>query len=258
MDSSSVPGLAVTDRDGGGALVLLVHGSMDRASSFARVLRHLDDLHVVAYDRRGYGRSRDVAPSTDLAVQVDDLIGVLDGRRAVGVGHSFGGTLLLAAAQRRPDLVDSLVIYEPPQPWLANWPTDPPPAAPEGCQDSAEEAAEAFMRRMIGDRIWERLPAATRAQRRAEGHALRADMLALAEGAAFDPGQVQVPVILGRGERGRTHQRDGAAALAAALPDAELVEVAGAEHGVHLSHPADLAELIRLALRRRRHAPSSP
>ncbi len=38
--------------------VILVHGTMDRASSFARLLPHLTDLDVVTYDRRGYGRAR--------------------------------------------------------------------------------------------------------------------------------------------------------------------------------------------------------
>ena len=41
-----------------GPLVVLVHGSLDRSASFARVVRRLDDVHTVVYDRGGYHRSR--------------------------------------------------------------------------------------------------------------------------------------------------------------------------------------------------------
>ena len=37
--------------------VVLVHGAMDRAKSFLRVVEHLPDLTVIEYDRRGYGES---------------------------------------------------------------------------------------------------------------------------------------------------------------------------------------------------------
>src|SRR2546426_10980164 len=40
-----------------GPTVVFVHGAPDRAASFKRVLALLGDLHVVTYDRRGYGRS---------------------------------------------------------------------------------------------------------------------------------------------------------------------------------------------------------
>ena len=59
--------LAITEHEAAGApnatpVVVLVHGSLDRSDSFARVLRRLDDLHTVVYDRRGYHRSRPALP----------------------------------------------------------------------------------------------------------------------------------------------------------------------------------------------------
>ncbi|MGH9301557.1 MAG: hypothetical protein ACRD0E_06695, partial [Acidimicrobiales bacterium] len=47
-----------TVEPGSSTWVFLVHGSMDRATGFARVRRHLHETSVVAYDRRGYHRSR--------------------------------------------------------------------------------------------------------------------------------------------------------------------------------------------------------
>jgi pimeloyl-ACP methyl ester carboxylesterase len=57
------------------AVVVLVHGSMDRATSFRRVMRHLPEVTVVAYDRRGYGGSIGVDPSDDFALQADVVVG---------------------------------------------------------------------------------------------------------------------------------------------------------------------------------------
>ena len=44
-------------------LVVFVHGSMDRSTSFSKVVRRLRDLHTVVYDRRGYAGSSDVGAS---------------------------------------------------------------------------------------------------------------------------------------------------------------------------------------------------
>ena len=48
--------------------------------------------------------------------------GVLAGRRAVLVGHSYGGDVALATADRHPDLVAGVAVYETPLSWLPWWP----------------------------------------------------------------------------------------------------------------------------------------
>jgi len=101
-----------------GSLVVLVHGSLDRASSFRRVAARLPDATVITYDRRGYAGSVEVSPTPVFERQVDDFLEVLGGRPVVGVGHSLGGDVVLRAAQRQPDLVTVAMVFEPPQPWL--------------------------------------------------------------------------------------------------------------------------------------------
>jgi pimeloyl-ACP methyl ester carboxylesterase len=216
---------------------------MDRATSFTRLITRLPDWTIISYDRRGYGRSAPTGPPIDFDQQVDDLVTVLGGGPAVGFGHSLGGDVVLAAAEQNPRLLPTVLAWEPPQPWLDWWPSD---SAAAGLNDNLEpeERAEWFMRRMVGDRIWERLPSATRAQRRAEGPTLHAELDHIRVGPVFDPRRIHVPVIVGRGGRSRPHQRRGVRELAASLPQGEMVEIAGAGHGVHLSHPGELAELI--------------
>lgn len=233
-------------------IVVLVHGSLDRSSAFARTQRHLDGCTVVRYDRRGYARSLEVPPSEHFADQVGDLEEVLAGRRAVVAGHSLGGVIALAAAQRHPDQVAAVVAYEAPLPWLSWWPSSTAGSAATAGDDDGAAAAERFMRRMVGDDRWERLPSRTKEQRRAEGPALLAELRSIRRPAdpPLDPAAVSVPVVVGHGSESAPHHRQAARHLAEVLPDASLVVVEGAGHGVHLSHPEAFADLCRRALAR--------
>ena len=222
--------------------MVVVHGAMDRSTSFGRVARHLDDLEVVRYDRRGYGRSIEVGPG-DLDDDVADLLTVLDGRPSVVFGHSIGGVVAVVAAARRPDLVRSVLAYEAPAPWAPWWP------AGDGGEDrSPAEEAEAFMRRAIGDRLWGRLGSRTRDARRAEGPALLADLASVQVGPPVDPASVEVPVVVASGSETSWWHARAARELAADLPDARHRVVAGAAHGAHLSHPTATAALVREAV----------
>jgi pimeloyl-ACP methyl ester carboxylesterase len=250
-----VDGLFVAEHDpgDGAASVVLVHGSLDRSAAFARVQRHLNDLRVVRYDRRGYGRSLSLGPADSLSQQVDDLEHVVGDRPAVIVGHSLGGVLALALAARRPDLVQAVVAYEAPMPWTDWWPSSTAGSLAVGGahgdprRDGAA-AAERFMRRMIGDDRWEQLPERTRAQRLAEGPALLADLYAVRGAPPYDPAALALPIVAGHGTRSGPHHQESAVRLAELAPAGELVVVEGADHGVHLTHPAELARLARRAV----------
>jgi pimeloyl-ACP methyl ester carboxylesterase len=232
----------------------MVHGSMDRGSSFRRVAAHLPDWTVVTYDRRGYAGSTEVTPSATFTDQVDDLIDILDGRQAVGAGHSLGGDIVLAAAERRPDLIDTAVVWEAPQPWQPWWSSQSAGSAAfeGGGESSPQDAAERFMRRMIGDVAWDRLPVATREQRRSEGAALLADLRSIRVGSPpFDAASITIPVVLGHGTESRSHHVEGTQRLAETLPRGELSVIQGGSHGAHRAHPEEFASLVRRALERR-------
>nr|WP_283250940.1 alpha/beta hydrolase [Rhabdothermincola salaria] len=230
----------------------MVHGTMDRASSLRKVVRRLPDLDCTVYDRRGYGGSIDAGTADTITAHVDDLLAVVGDVPAVVFGHSLGGVVALAAAARRPDVVPAVVAYEAPLSWVSWWPRSS--AGSRAVHDHGDDpggAAEAFMRRMIGDELWQRLPARTRAARRAEGPALLAEMAALRTAAApFRPDDVHVPVVVARGTESAAHHRRGAEELAAVLPDAVLVDLDGAGHGAHLTHPGAVADLIHRAVPR--------
>ncbi|HEV3281976.1 MAG TPA: alpha/beta hydrolase [Acidimicrobiales bacterium] len=260
-------GLAVTEHVPEGRsrspTVVLIHGSLDRSTSFARVVRRLPDLRTVVYDRRGYNRSRAALPLHDtFDGHVDDLLSVIDDRPAVVVGHSYGGDVALAAALR-PESRNSILAaaaYEPPMPWLAEY-RSAPDAAPRGSAvdgdpadpDDAAAAAERFFRRMVGDTSWERLPESAKADRRADGPALATELRAirLAE-APFDVTKMPVPTTYGRGGNSASRHRRAVAWLLEHTPGSELFEIGGASHGAHLTHPDAFATMVRSAVARAR------
>jgi pimeloyl-ACP methyl ester carboxylesterase len=246
-----VDGLAVYDRPGppGAPRVVLVHGSMDRAASFIKVVRRLPELDIVRYDRRGYGRS--VAAGVDRTVdqQVDDLLAVAGAGPVSVVGHSLGGVIAVAAAVRRPDVVVSVGAFESPMSWRPAWPSR---SAGGNALREADDAAaaERFMRGILGDEVWTRLPTRTRAARRAEGPALVAELAALRAAAPYDPDQVRVPVVTGYGTLSKPYHRDAARQLAEEVPDGELIVVEGSGHGAHTSHPDAFAAFVARVVER--------
>lgn len=238
-------------------LVVLIHGTMDRSNSFGRAMSHLGDLSLVAYDRRGYARSRFAEPRAEtVADHVDDLLELLGDKAAVLVGHSYGGVVALAASVRSPDQVRSVGAFEAPMPWLPEWPADT--AGGEALRvafrnGDPDAAVEAFLRRMLGDETWEMMPRRAREDRLGEGPALVSDMTSLrGEPAPFDPADVKVPVVIGWGSRSRPHQIESSNRLVQTLADVEPFVVDGAGHGAHLSHPEEFAQFVRAAVSRAR------
>ncbi|MGH8980609.1 MAG: alpha/beta fold hydrolase [Acidimicrobiales bacterium] len=276
-------GLSVEERvpEGGwdryrGPVVILVHGSLDRASSFARTALRLSDLAVVAYDRRGYQGSREAAPATGLGTHIDDLSRIAHAyagtqpepspvlrspgsgtpratpRPVAAVGHSVGGTVVLGAAVRAPELFVAVGAYEPTMPWLGfhrpTARTAEPQVASDGEAGPGDEA-ERFFKRMVGKEAWDRLPAAQRASRRADSPALRMDLRAVRGSTPFDVTSLRVPAIVASGGTASfPHHRQTAEWLAEHVPGVRWTQVPDAAHGAHLSHPDAFAALVRAVL----------
>jgi pimeloyl-ACP methyl ester carboxylesterase len=227
---------------------------MDRGGGFVKLLRRLADLDVTRYDRRGYGASRGAGLHHTISGHVEDLLAVIGDEPATVVGHSLGGVLALAAAARRPDLVRSVGVYEAPLPWRVEWSaawSRRMAELVEGGDDAAADAAERFLRRMLGDDTWERLPPVMRRDRRAEGVALVAEMVALRhEGEVVDPAAIGVPVLAGHGDRSADRHRDAARTVADEAPRGELWVIEGAAHPAHYTHAAEFSRFVHRAVAR--------
>lgn len=232
--------------------ILLIHGSMDRSAGLLRLSRRLDDArHAVRVDRRGYGRSAHVGPPWTIEANVDDAEAVVDTLvEQLGVttpvdafGHSLGGNVALALCARRPDLVRSVVVYETPLSWLDWWPGDSAGAAAMAAA-SPDAAAEAFVRRLVGDDKWDQLPESTRARRRAEGAAMVAELADLRRAAPWAPEAIAVPVLALRGEHGRPHHHRGTDWLGRHLDRCRVAVVPDAGHAGPHTHAAEVAARV--------------
>jgi pimeloyl-ACP methyl ester carboxylesterase len=245
---------------GEGPLVVLVHGAMDRASSMLRVRRVLEgECRVLRYDRRGYARSLELGPAVSLDQQVDDLAALVGSRVAVLAGHSLGGVICLALAERSPVQVRAVVAYEAPMMWEPWWPAGTAGATAlattagrgGGGDGDPGDAAEAFMRRMLGDARWSRLPSHVRAERRAEGPTLLAELRTVHHPALapYRPERLTVPVVAAFGSETQPQHRRAAEDLARRAPHGVLEMIDGAGHGAHLTHPKAFAGLVRRSLK---------
>ena len=103
------------DSGGAGEPVLLLHGGLSDSELLLDPLGPAlaDRFRVVAFDRRGHGRTADTdAPFhyDDMATETVAAIERLIGGPAHLVGWSDGGIVALLVALRRPDLVRMLVL----------------------------------------------------------------------------------------------------------------------------------------------------
>ncbi len=116
--------IATLDWGGDGPLVLLHHANGFCAGVWNRVAQRLRDrFRVVAMDARGHGASERPAEegSFDWWALADDLAEVTGQvlaqtgaeRVALGLGHSFGGTVMLGALSRNPELFERVMVLDP-------------------------------------------------------------------------------------------------------------------------------------------------
>ena len=242
---SPVAGLAVAERRVAHpeATVICVHGGLDRAGSFARLARRIDTFDLVAYDRRGYQGSRDLAP-LGLEHHVQDMMTIAEheSRRAPVIlfGHSYGGVIALAGAIKDPSLASLVLVYESPLPWILQRESSRPVPG----EDPAHEA-EIFFQRVVSKGAWERLSEAERESRRLDGRALLGDLRSLRGSAPFDLGELRTPAVYVHGDGVLSpYYRALGVEIARVNPAVTSYELTKAGHGAHLSTPDQLAQVI--------------
>lgn len=224
-----------THTNGNGRHTLLIHGALDRAAGMALVARRLRaHSDVTWYDRRGYATRWNEPGPCSIDAHTDDAIALLEGRPSFVVGHSLGGDIALAVADRRPDLILGVTIYETPLSWMDFWPNNT--AGANSIQAGPEQGAEAFMIRLIGERRWDELPERTKHARRREGRALVEEMASLRSEAPWSVERIACPVMVGRGTKASAHHVTGSEWVASHLAHARLHVLEGAGHGAPLTH----------------------
>jgi pimeloyl-ACP methyl ester carboxylesterase len=265
--------------------VVFCHGYCLNQDSWHYQRRDLD-VRMVFWDQRGHGRSGrgDIAHAT-IDQCGEDLLAVLDATAAgpvVLVGHSMGGMTIMALAERHPELFGdriagvALINTSPGElaeltfglpPILGNVMKRALPGVVSGLGRRAElvdrgrrvgaDVAFILTRRIaFADRevsptvvdFLERMIRSTPIDVIADFYPTFAEHDKLAALEVLR----RVPALVVVGAQDRVTPPAHGRAIAAALPDAELVEIADGGHVVILEHPGviteALAELIERAL----------
>ncbi len=110
------------EEQGQGPTILLLHNATGSTRDWRRVapLLAAGGYRVIAYDRRGFGRS-DPLPQPDWPLDYlhgsrDELLAFMDSlelERAILIGNSDGATIALLAAAAQPDRVQAVVAESP-------------------------------------------------------------------------------------------------------------------------------------------------
>jgi 3-oxoadipate enol-lactonase len=246
------------DELGGGPAVLLLHAGVADRRMWAEHLMPLAEagFRGVAVDLPGFGDAppaqREDAPWHDVLQTMDELS--ID--RAALVGNSFGGEVALRVAVVAPDRVSALVLCS----------TRAPGVGPFAELEAAWEAEEAALERGDVDAAvqavvdaWTLPDASAELRERVAAMQRRAFELQAEQGAAeaadpleADPDVLEgldVPALAAVGARDKRDFREGAEALARALPRGRHAIIEHAGHLAPLETPDAFRELVLTFLR---------
>lgn len=244
--------------DGDNTLVL-VHGGWTDHLSWQFVVPALAERHtVVSYDRRGHSRSTGSDRTQGSRRQHEDdlaaLIEALDLGAVNLIGNSYGGSISLGLASRRPDLVRCVIVHEPPLLDVAKLhkaleadlsDVHAIVAEVSGLLQAGdpEGGARLFVEQVLGAGTWQMLPGEYRRTFVANA-ATFLDMTAdpaWAEVPAFDG----VPVLLTDGDASPPWLPSIVAALASTYQHADRHTFAGAGHVPHLTDPDGYSTIVQ-------------
>lgn len=223
------------------------------------VIRALEGrARVVLFDKRGTGASDRVKSLPSLDQRVDDLAAVLDAIRSPGAvvaGFSEGGPLAIAFAARRPDRVRALALVGAFARMAAT------PEHPAGWSPAEAATLREYVRRrwgagmtmaaLVPARHLTPALAAWAARAEQEGASPGAALELLEMNLALDVtpllARIRRPAVVLHADGDRVVRAANGRALAAAIPGARLVAVAGDDHAFLFGgRPALVRELRRL------------
>jgi pimeloyl-ACP methyl ester carboxylesterase len=99
---------------GKGQIIVLLHGFCETSIVWERTIQFLSSkYHVIAIDLPGYGKSAPLEKLSmeSMAESVRQTVGKITDQKFILVGHSMGGYVALALAEKFPDLVAGLCLF---------------------------------------------------------------------------------------------------------------------------------------------------
>ena len=248
----------LVEESGRGEPLVLVHGSWDDRRVWALIEEDLARRsRVVSYDRRGHTGSEDSAEPGLRRDDEDDLAALIETlglAPADVVANSFGCSIALGLAARRPELFRSLCGHEPP---LLSLAADDPVVTQVGeavgpvldliARGEAEAAARDFVENIaLGPGAWEMMPLEERTSMAANADTFAGEQLdsAWADMDLDALSSITVPVLLTQGDQSPPFFSRIIARLAETMDSAEVRTLPGAGHVPHITHPTEYLAVI--------------
>lgn len=229
---------------------LLIHSGGFTSRQWRRLSEALSPDHrVVAPDLLGYGAEGPWPAGQPFHFRQDlaHLLSVIGDEPVHLVGHSYGGFLALQLALMRPELVQSIAVYDPVAFGVLDEVEDADARATltrvrrEWMPDAAgvdEEWLSAFVDWWNGPGAWSRLPEETRKSFRAMGWKVFREVLSLSadttDRATYTT--ITAPVLVMGGGTSPLAERRVVERLGSALPNATVRFFADAGHMGPISH----------------------
>lgn len=246
-------------QQGSGESLIFIHGSIsDYRVWISRMKPYSNDYHVIAYSRRyAYPNEQVFDESADYSVRVhaDDLYALIkefDLKRVNIVAHSYGAFTALLMALDHPEVVNSMVLGEPPaaslaqstrigrESWAAFLEDDLRPAKQDFMAENNEAALEHFVQGVFGDdfRLSQVPPEVKEGwmDNLSElwGIAMNEDFPPLDEAAIKS---LDVPVLLLVGDISPSYLPEITNELHRLLPRSEIVRFENMNHGLYFEQP---------------------
>ncbi len=211
---------------------------------------------TVLYHRRGYAGSSPVDGPRSVTLDAADcraLLSALGIERAHVVGLSYSGAIALQLAVDAPECVSSLTLLEPPPVHVPSAPQFR--AANARLQDTRRTlglaaALDEFLTLVIGPgwraEIERVLPGSVAQMQRDAATFFDTDLPALLtwQFTAADTRRITCPVLHLGGTNSGPWFAEVRELVLSSLPHAEDVPIAGADHSLAITHPADVAAAL--------------
>jgi pimeloyl-ACP methyl ester carboxylesterase len=247
---------------GAGDPLVLVHGSWGDHHNWEPVLHDLvQQYRVLVYDRRGHSQSERPPEQGSRTEDEDDLGALMEElgfAPAYVAGSSFGASIVLGLATRRPELFRGLIAHEPPLTGIVTGEQDFRPLMDATDRKigsvlahlragETQAGARLFVEEVaLGPGTWEQLPEQMREtflrnaptfldEQKDPGWAML-DLTALS--------RFTEPALVTRGTASPPWFATIATRIAEALPQTRMHTFEGAGHIPHVTHPQDYVDAV--------------
>ncbi len=237
-----------------GPVLVILHGLFGQSDNWAGIARKLSEkFRVYTFDLRNHGESGH-SDEFNYEVMADDVIETLEAAFLEDVnllGHSMGGKVAMVVAQKRPELLKSLLVadiapksYKPHhQEILAGL------NALKPNQISSRSEAEEELKKQIPDFGTRQFLLKNLSRKEDNTFEWKFNLPVITEkileiGFATDSSQSKVPALFYRGENSNYVRESDYESIYSLFPHSVIKTMKGAGHWLHAENPAEMIKTI--------------